>query len=383
MRVRQTWGQCDLPPGVVAVSKASGPEHTEHASAGVVLSRHGQTITVSHTPLPRATAPETADAGTPVRAFDIGSGGGDARIVCGCADAHTLFAVIPSVTRPTVKVWSSLTAQVVACLEMPGRPSLFKFDLMVATAVVDNVLLVSSLHGPKEWHPVSAAGNLATTFVAWPHILALERHGHYLWYTNIEAGVSSATAVATRHAVESGGTQLQRAPDTRDRGDAQAHALKPQRLTACCVGHFAACGTGAIEWTSIDVGSRSLVVNTVVLDDMHRRHRPTPIQRTHVPWPMAHKDLYPDTDSPALHCTVPWPGKTAGDATTRHVLVSAHAPGVPGSHAQLLQTVVGTWHKTHLVARGTPAIRDIAAASAPGTVGIQFEDGNYALLQTT
>ncbi len=369
-RVRQAWFKGGAPPGVVAHSNAGGGG-AGPGEGTVVVSRRGGTLTVSHTPLPGNAAPEA------ICSFRGAEG---AEVVCGCAGGHTLVALIPPGDRPTVEVWSGLTGRVVAELACPGRPSSLRFDTELMTAVVGGVLLAAALHGSGGWHPVCAAGNIATTFVAWPHILALERHGHTVWYANAEAGVSAASVVATRHDVEEGGARLGRAAGRGAYASVLEHALAPRARTVRCVGELVGSGAGSVEWTSLDTESRGVVVSAVRLDDLHPRSRPTPVRRTRVPWPMAHRDLFPAADAHTVHCSVPHPG--GGGATTRHVLVPARRPGESGGPVQLLQTAVGEWHRTHVVGANAPPVRGLAPADAPGTVGVWFGGGGYALLQT-
>jgi len=370
--VKQSWLKCKVPTAVVALTRGCYGD----PMANVIVQIDGAAMSVRHAPhLHRDVDPEVIARWliTPGQTIMMGSG-----------DANTLVAIAG---EDSIVVRSALTSAVVWEAAVPAHPTCVEFDLHTIAATFGGKLHLASFHAPGEpsWSPACDAGNIHSVVVRWPHIFAIERDGGGLWCSNVHAGVTNSSAVATLRMLSQSHVTAttkhrthvsQRGGNPKAAHHASVDAFKHRRPTGVAVGKLRL-HEGALEWVGCAAASRNLVINRVSVEDATAQ-KETDIAQVVLQWPVAHTNKFPVFENTCMHAyTRPTKGS---DTPTIHLLFYAQHT-TTGAESQLFQTTCGTWHKTFLVSPKN-IIRDIAPTNEPHTLGLVQESGGYAMLKT-
>lgn len=314
--------------------------------------------------------PRTTDTSAPASLTAYSASPAD-RLVFGRGAAAELVA---HVSPARIQVRSALTADVVAEMHFDSPPTSVEFDLHLIAVVLGGRVCIADMNlsdDERTWHPMCSAARVSSVVVEWPRVVAMGRSGQCIWWSDLGEGVTDASAHASLSVVNEAG-----ALESREHRRLAAPCASTDS-DPCLVGKLA-CVDGVLSWLGLSGDTRQLVLNKVLIAGVAGRHREK-VLRQRLPWPAAHSALYPNLDRPAEHCTTE--SVAAAEARTIHVVVWTKDPATLQEH-QLLQTVAGRWHKTHVVA-GSSRVVALSPSDEPFCMGVVHSNGGYALVTTT
>jgi hypothetical protein len=298
-------------------------------------------------------------------------------VVIGHGEADALAAVV---SGATVRVWSSITTNVVASLMTEEPPTLLEFDLHVVAAVFSGKVWLSHLSSLAEpsWHAMCSSTNTHSLVPCWPHVAVLNRDGASLAITNLSANLSDETAPAVIvHVGTHSTTRSHQQTRTRSLGLYQTAstepAFAPTPRTPACVGRLTIVD-GVVQWVAMSYESRRLRLLSAPLATLTQEV--SALGAITLPWSISHKDKHPSTDNHMCHVRTMVSGK-------EHIHVTYFAEDAStGKKQQMITSLVGgDWHKTYVIA-GSKPILSLAETERNDTIALLFAGGGHATLKT-
>jgi len=298
-------------------------------------------------------------------------------VVIGHGEADTLAAVV---SGTTVRVWSSITANVVALLTTEEPPTLLEFDLHVVAAAFSGKVWLSHLSSVAEpsWHAMCSAANAHSFVPSWPHVAVLHRDGASFAVTNLSATLSDETAPAVIvHVGTHWTTRVHQKTRTRSLGLHQTAstepAFEPTPHTPTCVGRLTIVD-GVARWVAMSHESRRLRLLSTPLATLTQDV--SALGAITLPWSITHKNKHPSTDDRMCHVRTIVNGKV-------HIHVTYLAEDKStGKQQQMITSLVGgEWHKTYVVTGSKPVL-SLAETEESDTIALLFAGGGHATLKT-